>query len=108
MIEPYIEGSLHSLHVFIVDEKVRSYGTANDYSYKNKYMTSYGIFPADNWETATEALIPEINRIAKILHLVDGQMDIQYIMGADGPWIVEMMRRFPGNHTTSVIANSIG
>ena len=51
-------------------------------------MTSYGIFPADNWETATEALIPEINRIAKILHLVDGQMDIQYIMGADGPWIV--------------------
>ena len=108
VIEPYIEGSLHSLHVFIVDEKVRSYGTANDYSYKNKYMTSYGIFPADNWETATEALIPEINRLAKILHLVDGQMDIQYIMGADGPWIVEMMRRFPGNHTTSVIANSIG
>ena len=40
VIEPYIEGSLHSLHVFIVDEKVRSYGTANDYSYKNKYMTS--------------------------------------------------------------------
>lgn len=54
---------------------------------KNKYMTSYGIFPADNWETATEALIPEINRIAKILHLVDGQMDIQYIMG--GRWTVD-------------------
>lgn len=106
--EPFIEGTLHSLHVLLVDEKVRAYGTANDYSYKNKFMTSYGLFPADNWEQAVEVLLPEIERIAHILHLVDGQLDAQYIMSDDGPWIIEMMRRHPGNHTTSVISHSIG
>lgn len=108
VIEPFIEGTLHSLHVFFVNRKAAAYGTANDYSFVNKYMTSYGIFPADNWERAVEVLIPEAERIAEILELVDGQMDIQYIMKGDDPWIIEMMRRNPGNHTTGVIANSIG
>lgn len=109
VIEPFIEGSLHSLHVFLVGQKVRAFGTANDYSYANKFMTSYGIFPAEKWEEAIKVLVPEIERIASILKLVDGQMDIQYIMTKDdNPWIIEMMRRNPGNHTTGVIANSIG
>lgn len=108
VIEPYIEGTLHSLHVFLVDKKVRAFGTANDYSYLNKFMTSYGVFPADNWNIAVRALIPEIERIAEILDLVDGQIDTQYIMRNEEPFIIEMMRRSPGNHTTAVISNSIG
>lgn len=109
VVEPFIEGTLHSLHVFIVDRKVRAYGVANDYSYANKFMTSYGLFPADKWEIAVKVLIPEVERIADILNLADGQMDLQYIMTKENdPWIIEMMRRNPGNHTTGVIANSIG
>lgn len=108
VVEPFIDGSIHSLHVFLVNQSVRAYGTANDYSYLNKYMTSYGVFPADDWERVTKILIPEIERIASLLQLVDGQMDIQYIMKGREVWIMEMMRRNPGNHTTGVIANSIG
>ena len=109
VIEPYIEGTLHSLHVFLVDQKVRAFGTANDYSYINKFMTNYGLFPADNWVVATDVLIPEVEKTARLLGLVDGQLDLQYIMTKDNdPWIIEMMRRNPGNETTGVISNSIG
>ena len=108
VVEPFVEGTLHSLHVFLVNKKVRAFGTANDYSFRNKYMTSYGIFPADGWEESVKFLIPEIERIALLLDLVDGQMDIQYIRNDKDIWIIEMMRRNPGNHTTGVIANSIG
>lgn len=109
VVESYIEGTLHSLCTFIVNQKVVAYGTANDYSYMNKFRTNTGLFPADNWQKAVEVLIPETEKVASILGLVDGQLHMQYMMTADGePWIIEMMRRSPGNHFTGALTNSIG
>lgn len=106
--EPFIEGTLHSLNTFIVDQKVRAYCTANDYSYKNKYMTNSGVSPADHWEDAVKVLLPETERVAQILGLVDGQLHMQYIMRNGEPFIIEMMRRNIGNYWSSMINDSIG
>jgi len=108
VVEPFIEGTLHSLNTFIVDQKVRAYCTANDYSYKNKYMTNSGISPADNWQKAVEILIPETEKVAKILGLVDGQLHMQYIMRNGEPFIIEMMRRNIGNFWSSMINDAAG
>lgn len=108
VVEPFIEGTLHSLNTFIVDQKVRAYCTANDYSYKNKYMTNSGVSPADNWQKAVEILIPETEKIAKILGLVDGQLHMQYIMRNNEPVIIEMMRRNIGNFWSSMINDAVG
>lgn len=108
VVEPYLTGTVHSLHTFIINKKVTSFATADDYSYMNKYMTNSGIFPAENWQSAVEVLIPEVERIAELLRLVDGPLSMQYIMHNGDPWIIEMMRRSPGNHTTAVMTNSIG
>lgn len=108
VVEPYINGTLHSLDTFIIDGKVVAYGTANDYSYKNIYMTNTGLFPADNWEVATKQLIPEVEKVAQTLGLVDGQLHLQYIMSNGEAWIIEMMRRSPGNHFTDTLGTSIG
>lgn len=109
VVEPYIKGTLHSLNTFIVDGKVKSYCTANDYSYLNKYMTNTGVSPADNWQIAVKYLIPEVERIAMILGLVDGQLHLQYIMQDNGyPVIIEMMRRNIGNFWSSMIADAAG
>lgn len=108
VVEPFIEGTLHSLSTFIVDQKVAAYATYNDYSFKNKFMTNAGICPADNWEKAIRILIPETERIAKKLGLVDGLLHMQYIMDKDEPWIIEMMRRTPGNNCTTAASRSTG
>ena len=109
VVEPFIEGTLHSLNTFIVDQKVKAYCTANDYPYLNKYMTTSGISPADNWEQAVEILIPETERVARILGLVDGQLHMQYIMQPNGkPVIIEMMRRNIGNYWSSMLNDAAG
>lgn len=108
VIEPYITGTLHSLNTFIVDQKVRSYCTANDYSYLNRYLTNTGSSPADNWEAAVKVLIPETERIAGLLGLVDGQLHMQYIMRDGKPIIIEMMRRNIGNNWMTMLIDSVG
>ena len=108
VVEPYIEGTLHSLNTFIVNQKVVAYCTANDYSYKNKYMTNTGVAPADNWEKAVKELIPETEKVARILNLVDGQLHMQYIMSNGKSWIIEMMRRNIGNNWMTMLIDSIG
>ena len=109
LVEPFIEGTLHSLNTFIVNQKVVSYCTANDYSYLNKLMTNSGISPADNWKEAVKQLIPETEKVARILGLVDGQLHMQYIMQPDGEcYIIEMMRRNIGNNWSVMLNDSVG
>lgn len=109
LVEPFIEGTLHSLNTFIVNQKVVSYCTANDYSYINKLMTNSGIAPADNWKEAVKQLIPETEKVAQILGLADGQLHMQYIMTAEGDChIIEMMRRNIGNNWSVMLNDSVG
>ncbi len=109
VIEQYIDGTLHSLNTFIVNQKVVAYCAANDYSYVNKYMTNTGVSPADNYQSAIKVLIPETERIASLLQLVDGQLHMQYMVDKKGKvWIIEMMRRNIGNNWSMMLTDSVG
>ncbi len=109
VIEQLIEGTLHSMTTFLVNKKVVAYGTANDYSFINQYMTNAGCFPADNEEEAVKQLIPQVEKIASDLNEVDGLMHFQYMVDKEGThWIIEMMRRSPGNRYLSALSNSTG
>jgi biotin carboxylase len=108
IVENFIEGELYSLNTFIINQKVKTYCVANDYSFKNPYLTNTGLTPVDNSEKATIILIPEVERIAKLLNLVDGQLHMQYIMSDNGPVIIEMMRRNIGNNWSTMLTDSIG
>ena len=108
VVEPFVSGSLHSFHCFFVNKKIVACVSANDYSYKNQFMTSYGVFPSENFERAKIALIPQLEKIANLLGFSDGQLDTQYIDDGHEIWIVEMMRRCPGNHTTELVGTTIG
>ena len=109
VVEAYIEGKLHSLSTFIVDQKVMAYATEDDLSSYNPYMTNHGIWNASGWDQAKDILIPETERIAKILNLVDGNLHMQYIQDKDGkPWIIEMMRRNIGNNNMFAMTQCYG
>lgn len=109
VIEPYITGKLHSLTTFIVDQKVVAYANEDDHSSYNKFMTNHGIWNASDWEKAEPIIIPEVERIASILKLVDGNLHMQYIQDESGkPWIIEMMRRNIGNNNMFAMTNCYG
>lgn len=108
VVEPYIEGTLHSLSTFIIDRRVAAYATLNDYSYANKYLTNTGVSPADNREAAVKSLIPEVEKVAGRLGLVDGLLHLQYIERQGEFWIIEMMRRMPGNNCTTATSRASG
>lgn len=109
VVEPYIEGKLHSLTTFIVDRKVVAYANEDDHSSYNKYMTNHGIWNASDWEQVEPIIIPEVERIAEILGLVDGNLHLQYIQDKKGkPWIIEMMRRNIGNNNMFAMTNCYG
>ena len=108
VVEPFIEGTLHSLSTFIIDQRVAAYTTLNDYSFANKFLTNTGVSPADNWEPAIKFLIPETEKVAQKLGLVDGLLHMQYIERQGEFWIIEMMRRMPGNNCTTTAARASG
>lgn len=108
VVEPFIEGTLHSLSTFIIDQRVAAYTTLNDYSYANKYLTNTGVSPADNWERAIKVLIPETEKVARKLGLVDGLLHMQYMERQGEFWIIEMMRRMPGNNCTTAASRASG
>ena len=108
VVESFIDGSLHSFTTFIVNKKVKACATFNDYSFVNKFLTNSGISPADNAELAQKLLIPEVEFIADKLGLVDGLLHMQYIMKNGQPWIIEMMRRMPGNNYVTALTRATG
>lgn len=108
VIEPFLQGTLHSFCSFIVNEKVAAYSTWNDYSFKNGFLTNSGLCPADDWKEAVSFLIPQVEKIAKKLGLVDGLLHLQYMKCGHEYWIIEMMRRMPGNNSTTAAAYSTG
>lgn len=109
VVEPFVEGTLHSLSTFVIGGKVVASMTANDYSFKNRYLTNSGAFPAEGGAEAERALVPVVERVARELDLVDGLLHLQYIKDREGRfWIIEMMRRSPGNNYTVALSRSTG
>lgn len=97
VIEPYIEGTQHGFCTYLIDQKVVAVCTNNEYSIVNPYRVEIDTFPADEWESVSKILIPQIEKMAQILKLQDGIFHLQYILRDGIPWIIEVMRRILGN-----------
>lgn len=110
VVEPYLDGSQHSLSTFLVDQKVRVFCSWDDLPYSDKYMISRGALPAtySNKEYIENKLISEVEKIASILKLVDGIFHLQFIVYNGEPYIIEVMRRCPGNWDTCMETTATG
>lgn len=99
VIEPFIQGTQHSIATFLVNKKVVSWITFNEYdSFYNPFLVGYTTSPADGMPDAGEEINQQIEIIAEALNLVDGIFHVQYRMHNGKPLIMECMRRCLGNH----------
>ena len=111
LVEQFVAGTLHSFTTFIHNQKVVFHCSYDDYSYLNKYMTNSGVVPAthNNRTNIDNIIIGDIEKMSRALNLVDGLFHLQYIIDEnDNPHIIEVMRRAPGNWSTSVGSISTG
>lgn len=109
VIEPFIEGTQHSLSLFLINQKVAAYYSDNEYSYLNPFLVSTSAGPATDEEKGAPILISEAERIAKLLKLRDGIFHYQYILGKNGiPYILEITRRCSGDLYCVPVEHSMG
>lgn len=98
VIEAFIEGTSHSFNAFIVNQKVVSYYSDNEYMKYSKYRVSTSASPATGIEKVEKLLVEQTEVVARELKLTDGLVHSQYIMDEDGrPHILEITRRMSGD-----------
>lgn len=99
VIEPFIEGSQHSFCAFVVDKKVATYASYNEFGSPNDpYLVGYTTSPVHNLKEIAAILSEQVEIMAELLDLNDGIFHIQYRMHEGKPLIMECMRRCLGNH----------
>ncbi len=109
VIEPFIEGEQGSITTFLINEKVVTWISFNEFdSFYNPFLVGYTTSPANGMPEVGYELIEQIEKIASLLHLADGIFHVQYKMHHGRPLIMECMRRCLGNHslkTASMLAD---
>lgn len=106
VIEPFIEGSQHSITTFLIDKKVAVY-TGMDEKEAVNYPFLVGATDSAENDNA-EVLIEQIEKIAELLNLCDGIFHVQYRMHKGKPLIMECMRRCLGNNFLTAARYSSG
>lgn len=108
VIENYVEGQLFSCSGFIQNRTLTDYFFVREGCSANPYAvdTSYVVDTFD--QKAKNILISAITKLAQNLDLKDGLLHTQFILCDDGPMIVEMTRRCPGDLYSSLIERTTG
>ena len=105
--EPYVEGTLHSASVFLVDRK--AVFCFVEETPKNIYQVDTAISPAADKEQIKAQLVSEFEKVAEALNLVDGKLHTNFIVDTAGKvWILEMHRRCSGNTYSRFVEFSAG
>jgi biotin carboxylase len=98
VVEPYIEGTQHSICVFLMNKKVAVSSSCQSYSFKNPYLIQAETFPSREITGGIKRQLEQIiEEMADDLNLADGILNLQLIIRDGRPYIIEMMRRCFGN-----------
>lgn len=95
-IEKFIDGELIAYSVFIKEQKIAYGFTGKDDTYLNKYLIS-SAYPVGINPAALSRLKKDIEKLARLLSLVDGMFHLQVIIQDETPYLIDVTRRIPGD-----------
>lgn len=108
LIETFCDGPLHSCSAFLENQSVVESFIVREGSSVNPYAvdTSYVVedFPKERSDIITQSL----EALARHLDLKDGLLHVQFVGTPDGPMLIEVMRRCPGDLYALLIEFSCG
>lgn len=95
-LEEFINGELIAYSVFIKNRKIIYGFTGKDDAYLNKYLISTA-YPISINDMTLNKLKKDIEKISRLLSLVDGMFHLQIIIKNAIPYIIDVTRRIPGD-----------
>ncbi|MGJ0344142.1 ATP-grasp domain-containing protein [Aliarcobacter cryaerophilus] len=95
-LEEFIEGKLIAYSIFLKNKKIIYGFIGEDKTYLNKYLIA-SAFPCEVKEETLQKMKYDIEKIAKLLNLVDGMFHLQIMIKDDIPYIIDVTRRIPGD-----------
>jgi biotin carboxylase len=95
-LEEFIEGRLIAYSVFLRNQKIIYAFSGADDTYLNKYLITTA-YPIVLDKEVKQKLKININKIAKLLNLVDGMFHLQVIIKNNIPYIIDVTRRIAGD-----------
>lgn len=97
VIEEFIEGTNHGFSCFVINNKIAWYFWDDEYYYIDNYSVAGTSYPGTSKIETLNALKEQLEQMSFSLGLVDGLLHVQYIDFNGKPYIVEIMRRPPGD-----------
>ncbi|MDX4058506.1 ATP-grasp domain-containing protein [Aliarcobacter skirrowii] len=95
-LEEFIEGKLIAYSIFLKNQKIIYGFIGEDKTYLNKYLIT-SAFPCEVKEETLQKMKYDIEKIAKLLNLVDGMFHLQIMIKDYIPYIIDVTRRIPGD-----------
>ncbi|MBD9453537.1 hypothetical protein IB244_18530 [Rhizobium sp. RHZ02] len=108
LIEDYVGDALYSCSGFLRDCRFTDVFFVREGSSVNPYAVDTSFVVDDFPSHHAELLVSALERLAGHLGLTDGLLHTQFIQSADGPKIVEVSRRCPGDLYPLLIEYSTG
>ncbi len=95
-LEEFIDGRLIAYSIFLKNQKIEYGFVGEDITYLNKYLIT-SAFPCKVKEKTFEKMKYDIEKLSKLLELVDGMFHLQILIKDDIPYIIDITRRIPGD-----------
>lgn len=95
-LEEFINGKLIAYSIFIKNQKIIYGFVGEDKTYLNQYLIA-SAYPTDIEDVVLNKLKEDIEKLARLLHLVDGMFHLQVLIKDQKPYIIDVTRRIPGD-----------
>lgn len=108
LIEEYVTGSLHSHSAFIEGGRIHLDFFADEYCTVYPYQVNCSNCPSQLTVAMQTAVRSTIETLVRKLGLVDGLLHTQFMQNGERHWIIECMRRCPGDLYNLMIEQATG
>jgi len=108
VIEQFLHGTRHGFSAFIQQGHVAFDFADNEHYYLNPHLVAAASTPATVPDEVRQELRRQAEKISGLLRLKDGIFHVQYILTPDGPVIIEICRRGPGDLYIRLVEHATG
>jgi formate-dependent phosphoribosylglycinamide formyltransferase (GAR transformylase) len=108
VVEEFVAGTLHSHSAFISQGQIALDFFVDEFCTVYPYQVNCSNHPSSLDESLRTGVRREIEKLASALKLCDGLIHTQFITNGSDFWLVECMRRCPGDLYGTLIERSTG
>lgn len=108
VLEEFVNGALHSHSAFIHQQEIVADFFVDEFCTVYPYQVNCSNHPSRLSPALRDAVRQTMARLVKLLKLEDGLLHTQFIADQERYWIIESMRRCPGDLYGNLIERSSG